>query len=88
MELNQLVIARGAELHYEGSAFPPTEQGNPVALDISHSRGDITYKYYSTIHGRNSNLFIIALYSIPNLLLQSIFFILFDTVVTSGKIPE
>lgn len=27
MELNQLVIARGAELHYEGSAFSPTEQG-------------------------------------------------------------
>lgn len=41
MELNQLVIARGAELHYEGSAFPPTKQGNPVALDISYSKGDI-----------------------------------------------
>ena len=66
MELNQLVIARGAELHYEGSAFSPTEQGNPVALDISHSKGDITYKYYSTIHGRNSYLFITVSYFIMN----------------------
>jgi len=35
LELDQLVITRGAELHNEGSAAPSTKQGNPMVLTSS-----------------------------------------------------
>lgn len=46
LELDQLVITRGAELHNEGSAAPSTEQGNPMALNALHFQDDDFPNYY------------------------------------------
>lgn len=51
LELDQLVITRGAELHNEGSAAPSTEQGNPMALNALHFQGDDFPNYYETYYG-------------------------------------
>ena len=58
MELNQLVIARGAELHYEGSASPPTEQGTN---DVQPERDEGSFsEEYATANSVSTTIKLIS----------------------------